>query len=88
MTSASQTNFSIADARLNEAALKALGAAHEVSAHKCKKLGIMTLSYANQPSIEVQILPGHQSDHLDFVYQGKYYTGPGKEFHQALKEAR
>lgn len=88
MTIPNTTNYSIADARLNEATLKALGAAREVSAHKCKKLGVMTLSYTNRPAIKVEILPGHQTDHLDFVYNGQYYTGPGKEFQRALNEAR
>ncbi len=88
MTVPNTTNYSIADARLNEVTLKALGAARGVSAHKCKKLGVMTLSYTNRPSIQVEILPGHQSDHLDFVYDGKYYSGPGKEFQRALNEAR
>jgi hypothetical protein len=82
-----QTNFSISDPKQCEAVLKALGAAHEVSAHKCKKRGEMTITLADQKSLNLQILPGHDSASVEFIYQSKYYSGPGTDFYKALKTA-
>jgi hypothetical protein len=87
VTSPRETNFSIQDPKHCEAILAALGPAQEVPAHKCKKSGEMIVTLADQKSLYFQILPGHNSSNAEYVYEGKYYSGPGADFYKALRTA-
>ncbi|HEY1170176.1 MAG TPA: hypothetical protein VGH19_02295 [Verrucomicrobiae bacterium] len=82
-----QTNFSIQDPKLCEVILAALGPAQEVGMHKCAPTGRMTVTLANQDSLRLEILHGHDPSNVEYVYQRKYYMGPGTNFFKALKTA-
>jgi hypothetical protein len=82
-----QTNFAIQDPKHCEAILAALGPAQEVGKHKCAPTGWMTVTLANQESLRISILHGHDPSNVEYVYQGKFYMGPGTNFFKVLKTA-
>jgi hypothetical protein len=80
-------SFNITNPQDVDAILNVLREGCQQTDHKCADLGSATITFTDEHTLTIPILPGHQSEHYEFRYQRNNYWVSRSAFFAVLEKA-
>jgi len=80
-------SFNVTEPKSVNAILGILWQGVEQTDHKCADIGQAKITFADEQTVTIEILPGHETEYYEFRYQRKNHRVPRNAFLAALEKA-